>query len=125
MYPNGCGSDDSKDYICENKTMKNFREMEEKLDGREKMRMGNHLFLERLDGGRIAVKYYATYIVVYHIDGRIILNNGNQMTKSTKERINEHSPVTVNSKKGLWFLANGEPFVNGMNVGEEELNLVG
>lgn len=49
-----------------------------------------------------AVRYYDTDVVVYHPDGRIVVQTGGYKTLSTRERISGYSPCQIWQEKGTW-----------------------
>lgn len=51
----------------------------------------------------VAVKLHDTNVVTYHVDGRIVLQSGGYKTVTTKQRINEFSPIDVWSDHGIWY----------------------
>lgn len=60
----------------------------------------------------IVLKYHATDIVEYHVDGRIVLNTGGWRTSTTKLRFNEsyaQLPIrNVYANKGVWWVTTHE-----------------
>lgn len=53
----------------------------------------------------VAIRYHATAILEYHVDGRVIINVRGWTTHSTRERISEYSPIRVFSHLGEWLFA--------------------
>jgi len=54
--------------------------------------------------------YHQTAVVIELVDGRIFINNGGYDTKSTRARINEHTPdkVTMDKRDKQWYLQVGD-----------------
>ncbi|KKK93888.1 hypothetical protein LCGC14_2688360, partial [marine sediment metagenome] len=89
-------------------------------DGRN---IANNTRLERRSGS-IALRYHATDVVTYHLDGSLTLDSGGWRTTTTKERINWALPrgLHLRRDKGVWFVGsswfdNGIPFADGMRIG--------
>jgi hypothetical protein len=87
------------------------------LNGKEWRIIGNNTFMTRVDPDTIAARLHYTDIVTYHRDGRIIVNTGGHKSATTKHRINGLTGVGVYQKDYNWFLCDGTPFVDGMDVG--------
>ena len=81
--------------------------------------------LIHLENGDYAVLFHQTNVVTIHADGSYTLRNDGHWTKTTKERINQYSPVHIWQKKGDWFIWFSEkvsiPFYDGIRIipGEE------
>lgn len=77
------------------------------LDGRETRKLGNNTYVEVPDYADdiIGVRLHATVIVTYHRDGRIILNTGGWNTPTTRDRLNQLTPlgVSVSGSRGDRF----------------------
>jgi hypothetical protein len=87
--------------------MKTFMQAEGFLaKGRKKTerRLKNNTVLRRIDADTLAVRLYATDIVLIHRNGNFTLNSGGWRTATTKARINEYSPVRLWQKKGVWYI---------------------
>jgi hypothetical protein len=76
----------------------------------------------RISPSCIAIRYHATNVVLYYANGMIRIHSGGFRTRTTKERINEYSPVSVFQRSFAWFVVVGGqwdspiPFVDGMEV---------
>ena len=64
----------------------------------------------------IAVQYQATDVVRFYPNGTVILNTDGWRTVTTKERINQYSPVNVYQRNGLWYMPDGSLFYDGIKV---------
>jgi hypothetical protein len=106
--------------------MKSFKQLDELLVGRchTSKKIGNNTYAERRveisetqaaleESGHprlnssIAIRLHKTDVVTYFRDGSIVLNSGGWKTSTTKDRINEHSPVRISQHKGVWTFAYG------------------
>ncbi len=74
------------------------------LAKRDRRKIGNNTYLERLDAATVAVRLHATNVVKLHADGTYTLNSGGYQTVTTKDRINAFSPARLNQHKGIWFV---------------------
>jgi len=85
-------------------TMKSFKQFDELLVGRchTSKKIGNNTYAERREPGKIAIRLHKTDVVTYYEDGSIVLRNGGFRTPTTKDRINEHSPVRLSQHKSVW-----------------------
>jgi hypothetical protein len=54
--------------------------------------------------GTEKLKYHNTILVTISPDGTITLNSGGYRTSTTKDRINQFSPVSVYQNKGIWYV---------------------
>lgn len=99
----------------------NFVKANETLGKRDRKKVGNNTWMERLGNGSIAVILHSTAVVVIHPDGTFTLDSGGWQTVTTKSRINEFSPAGLFQKKGTWYVADGSfdrlvEFYDGMKV---------
>lgn len=98
----------------------NYYQWDAALAGRNHSRrkVGNNTYAERrvetvgVNGHArhvrsIAIKLHNTDVVTYREDGSIVLNSGGWKTSTTKDRINEHSPVRLSQHKGVWTFGYG------------------
>ena len=83
---------------------------------RKTRKVGNNTYAEILPDGSVGITLHSTMIVRIHQDNSATLNTGGWYSSTTKNRINKYSPVHVCQKKGMWYLEDGLPFRNGMNV---------
>jgi hypothetical protein len=85
----------------------NYQEADTQLTGRCKQRrkVGNNTYLERRQGGAIALLLHSTDVVTFRPDGAIVLNSGGWRTPTTKDRINNYLPAGSNlwQENGQWF----------------------
>ena len=72
--------------------------------------------LIKLENGDYAVLFHQTEVVTIHADGSYTLRNDGHWTKTTKERINEYSPVHVYQEKKIWYIEKGVKFYDGMKI---------
>ena len=82
-------------------------------------KIGNNTYAEILNDNTVAIKLHSTYVVKIRNDGTYTLNSGGWQTVTTKDRINQYSPVRVYQRKFEWFVKiNGKeyPFIDGMVV---------
>ena len=93
-----------------------YKEANQQLTGRNQQsrKIANHTYLQRR-GNDIAVKFHETDVVTFHPNGQTTLNSGGWQTKTTKERINEFSPVYVTQDKGIWYVGKSL-FTDGMKI---------
>lgn len=86
---------------------------------RTKRKVGNNTYAEILHDGSVGIMLHSTYVVKIHADNTYTLQTGGWQTSTTKDRINQYSPVRVYQRKYEWFVSiNGRelPFVEGMVV---------
>jgi len=83
-----------------------YAKANELLTGRckEQRKLGNHTYLVRLPGNRIAISLHNTNVVTFCPDGSTILNSGGWRTHTTKERMNAYGPVNIWAKRGIWYV---------------------
>ena len=82
-------------------------------------KIGNNTYAEILSDNTVAIKLHNTYVVKINPNGTYTLNSGGWQTATTKDRINQYSPVRVYQEKYQWFVTiNGKeyPFMDGMVV---------
>ena len=98
--------------------MQSYQQATDKLGSRESRKLANNTYLVRIDDNTIGVRLHSTYVVTYHTDGRIVLNSGGWQTVTTKQRMNEYSPLRVTQTKGVWY-ANGQPYADGITFHDD------
>jgi len=85
-----------------------YAELDARLTGRcaQGRKVANNTYLERREGGDIAVRLHSTDVVTFHADGTITLDSGGWLTVTTKARMNDYLPggIVLSSLKGRWFL---------------------
>jgi hypothetical protein len=83
-------------------------------------KVGNNTYAEILNDNTVAIKLHSTYVVKIKDDNTYTLNSGGWQTVTTKDRINQYSPVKVYQRQFEWFVTiNGKeyPFIDNMVVG--------
>lgn len=78
--------------------------------------IANNTRLFHRDDG-IAIRLHATDIVLFHVNGDVVLNSGGYRTVTTKARINEYTDCCVSQRKGLWtvhYRGSSAGFADGM-----------
>lgn len=86
--------------------------------GANKKIANNTLLINFLDGSQ-AVRLHNTNVVMTTPSGSIILDSGGWMTPTTKDRINNFSPYTINQRKNIWYVnINGTEYIfnDGMKI---------
>ncbi len=86
-----------------------FEQANSKLIGRcsQRRKVANHTYLERRDGGNIAVKLHDTDVVTFWPDGAVILDSGGWRTVTTKDRMNSYSGRHIWTERGVWYVGGG------------------
>lgn len=82
-------------------------------------KVGNNTYAEILHDNSVGIMLHSTYVVKIHPDDTYTLQTGGWQTVTTKDRINQYSPVRVYQRKYEWFVkVNGKeyPFMEGMVV---------
>ena len=79
-------------------------------------KVGNNTYAYIQADGSVAIELHGTNVVVIYLDDSVMLNSGGWRTSTTKDRINQYSPVKVYQKKFEWFLSDGTPFEDRMIV---------
>lgn len=91
----------------------NYQTANEKLVGRNKdsKKLANNTYLVR-NGEDIAIRLHSTNVVTYKQDGSIVLNSGGWKTSTTKDRINNYSPIRIWQHRGIWsFNHSGHDYI--------------
>lgn len=86
---------------------------------RNTRKVGNNTYAEILPDNSVGIMLHSTYVVKIHSDDTYTLQTGGWQTVTTKDRINQYSPVKVYQRKYEWFVKlNGKeyPFMEGMVV---------
>ena len=85
--------------------MKNYMYYNNLLQGRnhKSKKLANNTYAERCSDS-INIILYNTDIIKYFPDGRIVLDSGNYKTVTTKDRINQFSPVDIRQEKSKWYI---------------------
>ena len=84
---------------------------------RGERKVGNNTYAYIEYDGSVSIALHGTVVVRFFQNGLVQLNSGGWRTHTTKDRINQYSPVGVYQKKGEWFLRDGTPFEDKMLVG--------
>ena len=102
-------------YNGEIKTADQWREFI--AGGRSKVdrKAANNTTVRLIDGG-VAIRLHSTDIVTIHDDGSMILNSGGWLSVTTKERINRYTPARITQRAGVWYMADGSLFYDGMII---------
>ena len=82
-------------------------------------KIGNNTYAEILHDNSVGIMLHSTYVVKIHPDNTYTLQTGGWQTLTTKDRINQYSPVRVYQRQYEWFVKiNGKeyPFMEGMVV---------
>lgn len=82
-------------------------------------KIGNNTYAEILHDNSVGIMLHSTYVVKIHPDDTYTLQTGGWQTVTTKDRINQYSPVRVYQRKYEWFVKiNGKeyPFMENMVV---------
>ena len=85
----------------------------------KRRKVGNNTYAEILHDNSVGIMLHSTYVVKIHPDNTYTLQTGGWQTLTTKDRINQYSPVRVYQRKYEWFVKinNKEyPFMEGMVV---------
>ena len=83
--------------------MYTFLGAEGKLGGKDKKKIENNTYLERIDQDCIGVSLHGHTLIEIHRDGRYRLTSCGYRTLTTKTRINDHSPFSVSQKNHTWY----------------------
>ena len=82
-------------------------------------KIGNNTRAFLRDDNSVDIVLHSTPVVTIREDGTYILRTGGWQTVTTKDRINQYSPVKVYQRKFSWYVTiHGKEydFVNGMVV---------
>lgn len=103
-----------------------YNEAEALLQGRNKAsrKLANNTYLLRGDGV-FSIRLHATDIVTIHKNNTYTLNSGGWITLTTKSRMNEHAPVRISQRGGVWYLGDGSLFYDGVTVNTEGRDIKG
>jgi hypothetical protein len=88
---------------------------------RKSRKVGNNTYAEILPDSSVGIMLHGTYVVKIHSDNSATLNTGGWYTSTTKDRINQYSPVRVYQRKGEWYLENGDEYTDGVVVADNNL----
>lgn len=68
------------------------------------------------DDNAVAIRLHDTNIVIVNNDGTFTLDSGGWRTVTTKERINRYTPAGISQRGGVWYMADGSLFYDGMTI---------
>ncbi len=113
-------------------TPKSYSEAAQYLAGRDSVKLGNNTWLVRMDDhanpklSQISVRLHNTYIVRFHLEGRVTLHTGGYRTATTKERLNRFITGRIHQDNFNWYYQtylpmsnvpqSSRPFEEGMEV---------
>lgn len=92
-----------------------YKKATEILNGRDKRKIANNTYLERI-GEVFAIRLHNTDIIKIYPDETQVITSGGYRTATTKSRINEYSFALVNQVKGSWYLRNKDEFFDGIRI---------
>lgn len=93
----------------------NYIEASNRLGSRDSRKLENNTYLHRTPDGHLAVRLHATDVVTFYPE-KTVLHSGGWRTVTTKDRINEYSPVRIYQTKGVWYMPDGSLFYDGVAV---------
>jgi hypothetical protein len=103
--------------------MKTYQEAAQKLGNHKSRKLKNNTYLQRRNDNTIAVKLHETDVVTYYSNGKVKLDSGGWRTVTTKDRINQYSPIGLFQDKGIWYIGTwGEKkaiYNDGMIINED------
>jgi hypothetical protein len=73
----------------------------------------------RKERGNMVVRFWGTDIISISPDNIFTLNAGGYETVTTKDRLNKFSPARVYQDKGIWYIYERTPFVDGIRVNSD------
>ena len=85
----------------------------------KRRKVGNNTYAEILHDNSVGIMLHSTYVVKIHPDNTYTLQTGGWQTVTTKDRINQYSPVRVYQRNYEWFVKLNDkeyPFMEGMVV---------
>lgn len=86
---------------------------------RSKRKIGNNTRAYIEYDGSVSIELHSTKVVVLYPNGLVKLQTGGWQTITTKDRINQYSPVKVYQRNYEWFVRiNGKdyPFIENMVI---------
>lgn len=86
--------------------MHSYSDAERVLGKRERRKLQNNTYLERLSSESIVVRLHNTHILVYHQSGDITYQTGGWRTITSKARMNEYGAhgVQIWSDRSVWYI---------------------
>ena len=88
---------------------------------RDTRKVGNNTYAEILPDGSVGIALHGTTVVRIHPDNSATLNTGGWYASTTKDRINQYSPVRVYQRKGQWYLESGDEYEDRVVVADMNL----
>lgn len=104
---------------AERKQIMNFNEATVRLGNKERRKLENNTWLEKIGNDEIGVRLHNTVMVRFHRNGSIKVYSGGWHSCTTKKRINKYTKAGIHQKKYVWWLGNGNQFQEGAEVGEK------
>lgn len=89
-----------------------FTDANQILGNRDRKKIGHNTYLQRA-GDDIEAIYHSTAVVTYHPNNTMTCKTGGWQTVTTKDRLNQLTPLRIGSTKGIWY-ANSERFFDGI-----------
>ena len=86
---------------------------------KDSRKVGNNTYAEIEYDNSVSIRLHGTKVVRFYPNGLVKLATGGWHTHTTKDRINQYSPVKVHQRKFEWFVTiNGKeyPFMENMVV---------
>ena len=68
-------------------------------------KVGNNTFEVIYKDGCKAIRLHRTDVVTFRRDGGCVLNTDGWQTRTTKDRMNKYSPVSVYQVDSIWYVA--------------------
>jgi hypothetical protein len=70
----------------------------------------------RLTANGVAIRLHETDVITLNKDGTVTLNSGGWLTLTTKQRLNEYSNARITQRAGVWYMADGSLFYDGITI---------
>ena len=81
--------------------------------------IANNTTARILDDGRVAIRLHQTDIITFETGGNITLNSGGWLSVTTKERLNRYTQAGITQRAGVWYMADGSLFYDGITITPE------
>ena len=98
--------------------MYTYSELNDLLGNREEKKIRYATRVKRYGEGEIAIYHHATPIIIVNDKGEYYINTRGYHSRTTKDRINDYSPIGIYQKNFEWFVVDKEngdyPFIDGM-----------
>lgn len=102
-------------YNADIKTADQWREFIAGGRSKTDRKAANNTTVRLIDGG-VAIRLHSTDIVTINDDGSMVLNSGGWLSVTTKERLNRYTPARISQRAGIWYMADGSLFYDGMII---------